>query len=391
MIENCCLYLPIQNPPLKKLLPGCKSDGGLLRSASWFQYQLEGEGVKLSVMPETEINGHLQGFRGYVSQLRDNELAKAEAMAAISQVKSVLGVSFDRPVDEDSPLFKSLFFILQQFKGFMFINDSIILADGRGLVGPMAQLEDQAEPENNLTLDREDFRHQRDTTGLNPELVAMREKHYFVLAQGQFRCARWLPIRSLDDTQLRPLNEIAARACALNLLFHWVVFTQMADVMLQAFVERNALQPAFTADELALLARPRSEVHETEVNNIGWKLENLWALCWVLGFDPAPPFDQGQLPTEITQSMIFGFLPDFLGDTGISTERFKPRSLREVLELEDLYYCAHNAVRSAQTGDSTVPRGFHPISDGGAIHERRHALSWCISPDSNWDDVDLST
>ena len=37
------------------------------------------------------------------------------------------------------------------------------------------------------------------------------------------------------------------------------------------------------------------------------------------------------------------------------------------MELEDVFYCAHNAVRSAQTGSTTsVPKDFHPVRDGGA-------------------------
>ena len=59
--------------------------------------------------------------------------------------------------------------------------------------------------------------------------------------------------------------------------------------------------------------------------------------------------------------------------------------------MEDLFYCAHDAVRSAQLGGATVPIGFHPIDDGGGIHERRHALTWALSPGTDWDDTDLST
>jgi hypothetical protein len=45
----------------------------------------------------------------------------------------------------------------------------------------------------------------------------------------------------------------------------------------------------------------------------------------------------------------------------------------------------HNAVRSAQLGEDTVPEGFHPIANGGVIHERRHALTWAISPGVSWE------
>jgi hypothetical protein len=65
---------------------------------------------------------------------------------------------------------------------------------------------------------------------------------------------------------------------------------------------------------------------------------------------------------------------------------------RKVQQLEDLFYCVHNAVRSAQLGHADrVPEGFHPVRDGGCIHERRHALTWTLSPGVDWDDTDLST
>ena len=63
--------------------------------------------------------------------------------------------------------------------------------------------------------------------------------------------------------------------------------------------------------------------------------------------------------------------------------------------MEDLFYCVHNAVRSAQLAmheendDAVgiVPEGFDPIANGGVIHERRHALTWALSPGVDWDEV----
>jgi hypothetical protein len=68
-------------------------------------------------------------------------------------------------------------------------------------------------------------------------------------------------------------------------------------------------------------------------------LENLWPLAWVLGFPDAPGFADG---------MIQGPTPP-----------------------------------------SRPP--FHPVFDGGVVHERRHALTWALSPGVSWDETDLST
>lgn len=118
----------------------------------------------------------------------------------------------------------------------------------------------------------------------------------------------------------------------------------------------------------------------------------MWSLCWLLGYDTPPNPTSGQLPDEVTKGIIFEFLPNMESSVDDLVGRSKPRSLNEVLELEDIFYCSHNAVRSAQTGSTeSVPAEFHPVRDGGAIHERRHALTWAISDGISWDDTDLST
>jgi hypothetical protein len=94
-------------------------------------------------------------------------------------------------------------------------------------------------------------------------------------------------------------------------------------------------------------------------------LENMWPLAWVLGF-PRPPALDGKAARP-------------------------PRRPDEVERLEDRFSGCHNAVRSARLGGSTVPRGFDPVVHGRAIQERRHALSWCLSPGTSWDDTDLAT
>lgn len=49
----------------------------------------------------------------------------------------------------------------------------------------------------------------------------------------------------------------------------------------------------------------------------------------------------------------------------------------------------------SEAGDSgmtnVVPQGFHPVADGGTIHERRHSLTSVLSPGVAWEDTDLST
>lgn len=117
----------------------------------------------------------------------------------------------------------------------------------------------------------------------------------------------------------------------------------------------------------------------------------MWPLAWVLGFDPEPSIESSQIRADITRSMIYDFLPGLGRTVADLLAKAAPRPSEEVIALEYRFYCAHNAVRSAQLGRKTVPEGFHPAVHGGAVHERRHALTWCVTPDVDWDGMDLST
>jgi hypothetical protein len=208
-----------------------------------------------------------------------------------------------------------------------------------------------------------------------------------------FQVASSLPLSGGHFDQLRPIEEVAARALAIKGLFAWVVApeTALPGAILTRFLGDNDLADDLTGDEREILLLDRTAARRAHQNTIGWKLENLWPLAWVLGFEPQPTVEAEHITEEIQHALLHEFLPSF--ETGIEEFRAQvvPRSSSEVAALEDLFYCAHNAVRSAQLGGATVPEGFDPIAHGGAVHERRHALTWCLSPGTGWEDTDLST
>ena len=121
-------------------------------------------------------------------------------------------------------------------------------------------------------------------------------------------------------------------------------------------------------------------------------MENMWPLAWALGFELAPTPSHGMVGGEVMGPLFREFLPDMKGDLTSFVGKLQMRTREAVVELEDEFYCAHNAVRSAQQGDtSAVPEGFHPVSEGGVVHERRHSLTWILSPTIDWEITDLST
>jgi hypothetical protein len=221
---------------------------------------------------------------------------------------------------------------------------------------------------------------------------ALRAKVFADLEALGFRPAKSLPLPEMNQP-LRPAAEVAARLMALDALFTWVAFPEKsaATARVEKYIDRNGLRDWLTEDESKIIDLPRAEAHRAHVDNIGWKLENMWALAWVLGFDPEPGLAASQVGDDVTRPMFFEFLPGLDGTIDGLLAKCSPRSAAEVIAMEYRFYCAHNAVRSAQMGGQTVPAGFHPIAHGGAVHERRHSLSWCIAPEVAWDETDLST
>ncbi len=207
-----------------------------------------------------------------------------------------------------------------------------------------------------------------------------------------FTPAKSLPLPDLE-AKLRPVGEIAGRLMALDALVTWVVFTEedASTERVEQYIERNELWGWLTEEETEIIETPRAEANAAHSGTIGWKLENMWALAWVLGFDLEPDLEAAQIPDKVTRHMIYDFLPGLGATVEQLVAKSTPRTTSEVIAMGYRFYAAHNAVRSAQLGGDTVPAGFHPIMHGGAVHERRHSLSWCLTPGVDWDDTDLST
>ena len=182
---------------------------------------------------------------------------------------------------------------------------------------------------------------------------------------------------------LRPQGEIEARFAALHALVIWVAAPAgtVDDKGMQKRALTGALSVWVTEEEKEIFRLSKAEANEKYLDSIGWQMENMWALGWVLGYHTQPEL-RGQLQGELARDLVFKF--------GLSDER-SLRSFEEVRDLEDLFYCTHNAVRGAWLGGKTVPEGYDSFTDGREISERRHALTWCLSPGVSWDKTDLST
>lgn len=231
---------------------------------------------------------------------------------------------------------------------------------------------------------------------------AARAENLDWLSQHAFVVASSLPL-SKADRQLRPTIEIARRLAALNAYFLFIAAEpdSLTTDRLMRFIRSSLLESDFTDEELSVIRMDRAEASEQLMDSCGWAAENAIALSWALGECNILPCD-GTLLEDGTIAFLVSAPRIEPGGFDRWLAGLTPRTLEEVATMEDRFYCCHNAVRTAQfdlmeAGDDppdvyeTVPDGFHPIGNGGVIHERRHALTWALSPGVSWDDTDLST
>jgi hypothetical protein len=213
------------------------------------------------------------------------------------------------------------------------------------------------------------------------------------LTAAGFRVAGSLPTKRDGPKAVRPAREIATRLMALDAVFTWVCYSE-ADAStkrLKEYISRNELPELMTKEERSIIKLTRARASAKHADTVGWRLENMWPLAWVLGYRKRPKLEGTFIRPDIQHNIVMEFLPGLDATVDDLLRRSKVRSYDDVREVEDFFYCAHNATRSAQLGARTIPKGFDPARGGGVIQERRHALTWCLSPGVAWEDTDLST
>ncbi len=221
-----------------------------------------------------------------------------------------------------------------------------------------------------------------------PWMTDLRLKNITICLNAGFKPASSLPTDF--ERALRPSTEIAKRLNAIKSLVLWLMIPEenLESDKILSFIDRNNLKDFMDEEEKAILNTSRDD--EQARNAIGWKFENAWPLAWYFGYKE--PDIMGQMMSgELMQEILMDFscpIDDTIEEWINGKEVLSEETL---MQKEDLFYCLHNAVRSAQLGKETVPNNFDPIGNGGVIHERRHSLTWMLSKGISWEDTDLST
>ena len=219
-------------------------------------------------------------------------------------------------------------------------------------------------------------------------MTDLRLENISICLDAGFKPASSLPTEF--DRELRPSIEIAQRLNAIKALILWLMVPQesLENDKILVFIDKNNLKDFMNEEEKGFLSLARDD--EQARNSIGWKFENAWSLAWYFGYKE--PGITGQMMSGEQMQEI---LKDFSCPLNESIEEWvkgkETLSQEKLLQKEDLFYCLHNAVRSAQLGGETIPKDFDPMGNGGVIHERRHALTWMLSKGISWEETDLST
>ena len=140
--------------------------------------------------------------------------------------------------------------------------------------------------------------------------MTVRDRNLAHLNSLGFCVADSLPtIRSGQPTVLRPVHEIAMRFAALAAVFLWAGAQEddVPSAELQHYIEANDLRGALSDDDLAILALDRNQAIDQHSRTIGWRLENIWSLAWILGFE-LPPALSGMIDDQTIRRMITEFL-----------------------------------------------------------------------------------
>lgn len=221
-----------------------------------------------------------------------------------------------------------------------------------------------------------------------PWMTDLRRKNLLICHDAGFKPSSSLPTEL--GRALRPTIEIANRLHAIKALVLWLMVPQdnLPSEKILNFIDNNNLKDWMTEDEHTILSLVRDD--EQARNSIGWKFENAWPLAWYFGY--VEPDVNGQMMTgEQMQEILMKHTCSLEDELEGWIKNKETVSVEKLKEKEDLFYCLHNAVRSAQLGSDTVPAGFDPMGNGGVIHERRHSLTWILSKGTSWEDTDLST
>jgi len=180
------------------------------------------------------------------------------------------------------------------------------------------------------------------------------------------------------EVKLRTSQEVAERILILDYL-NYVADEPDSKQEVIDFLKEQNLYKSISDEEKQLF---KCELTEQDRINISWRSEAMLALLWAIG-----KVDKLEMPVEETQvSEWLSLLPDLMTDSKDFISSASLRPIPEILDLLDLTYRMHWAVRNAELNNLDALN-----FDAGIIQERHYALNWLTYYNDDWDDVVTDT
>jgi len=378
MGANATIYLPQDKVSLDDLFPQVKSDGGFFFNPTFHEFHLAADLVRLNIMPPAQVKKHLAGLSGYVQSLAGEEHHKSKALALIGRTRTVLGLVTTATFESNPGLHDALTRIAARFSGFLFLSNSIVLPDGRVVVGPLRQPVGGKHPGVPESALQGHVRTNLDSPRPTPSQLGRRERSLEILKRLGVPYLATLPTVE-DDASIAPRqpDEIARRCVAVALC---AVKGELNDKdLINRLVADFGAEPYLSPQEAAFI-RNQSPTRQELADN-AWGYEVVHVLLWSLGYLPElkPPNEICDVPGEAA------IVRDHHAE-GLEANAHA-RRVGELLDMADLYYHYHwSAIELRLHGQSS------DALNEEIIRERHRALNWLIRyMDQDWDDVQTDT
>ncbi|HEY2581238.1 MAG TPA: DUF4272 domain-containing protein [Mucilaginibacter sp.] len=193
----------------------------------------------------------------------------------------------------------------------------------------------------------------------------------------------WLPvIEEEHEVMIREAKDIAKRVLILTYL-NMVAETGdkgEKDEIIE-FLQREQLWADVSEGEKKLFLK--NKLTQKESVDISWRSECIYLLLWVINKK-----DKVGLPTDqCVISDLLRLLPGFLESTADFINSASKRTTPEILDMSDLLYRLHWAVRDASINHKDIPGNI----EESVIQEWHYAINWVTYYEDDWDDITTDT
>lgn len=192
-------------------------------------------------------------------------------------------------------------------------------------------------------------------------------------------------ICSASEVKLRSVDEICKRAIA-SLLTVQLAFDLEADVNVLESIEfiTQLLEQYGVMQDLNELEKKMVYGGHCvqDILDVIWEYECYWSLVWALGLidDISEDFDTCDCRRAIDLVKPCENFAQF-------KSKCKLRSVEEILDMLDLYYCYHWACVDKRINPQTATGQL----DEEIVMERRRGLEWLVGEENDWHSISLDT